>query len=60
MPQQHHVSFLASSDRLAEDVVILAVVIPELEFSDVERQVFAARLVIGTDSAALDIVPVLF
>jgi hypothetical protein len=39
--------------RLAEDVIILPVVIPELEFRDVQGKVFTAHLVIGADNAAL-------
>jgi hypothetical protein len=43
----------ASLDRLGEDVVVTPVIIPELEFSNIERQVFAADLVIGADHIAL-------
>ena len=45
---------LASPDRRAEDVSVLPVVIPELEFSDVERQILFADLVEGSNHAALD------
>jgi hypothetical protein len=44
----------ASLDRFAEDVVIKTVVISELKFCDVQREVFAADLVIGADDAALN------
>ena len=45
---------LASLDRFAENVRVLAVVIPELEFSDIERHVFAAHFVERPDHAALE------
>ena len=44
----------ASPNRLAEDVVILPVVVSELEFRNVERQVFSAHLVERAHDAALD------
>ena len=46
-----HVS--AACYRRSKDIDVLAVVMPELEFSNVERQIFAADLVIGADNAAL-------
>src|SRR5438552_15027611 len=44
----------ASPDRLAEDVRVIAVVVAELEFRDVERHVLGADLVEGADNAALE------
>ena len=44
----------ASLDRFAEDVVIKTVVISELKFCDVQREVFAADLVIGANDATLN------
>ena len=44
----------ASSDRFAEDVLIHAVVIPELKFGDVERKILFADLVERADHAALN------
>src|SRR5262249_54403878 len=39
----------ASPDRLSEDVVVLAVVVPELELRHVQRQILAADLVERAD-----------
>src|SRR5438105_2495160 len=46
--------FSASPDRLTEDVLILPVVVPELKFGDVERQILGADLVEGADNAAFE------
>lgn len=53
-----HVS--AACYRGSEDIDVLAVVVPELKFSDVQRQIFTADLVIGTDHAALEDAPKAF
>jgi hypothetical protein len=45
---------LASPDRLAEDVRVLAVVVAELKLGDVQRQVLGADLVERADDAALE------
>jgi hypothetical protein len=42
------------SDRRSEDVRVVTIVIAELEFSDIERQIFVAHLVECPDHAALD------
>src|ERR1700682_3697120 len=47
-------AFSASADRLAEDVLILAIIVTELKFGDVERQIFGADLVESADNAALE------
>lgn len=44
---------LASLDRLPEDVRVLAVIVAELEFRDIERKVFLAHLMKRSDHAAL-------
>src|SRR5450432_1040571 len=44
---------LASRNSRAEDVIVLPVVIPELKFRDVEREIFGGHLVKGTHDAAL-------
>jgi hypothetical protein len=44
---------LTTLDRLSEDVVVLAVVVTELELSDVQRQILAADLMERADHAAL-------
>ena len=44
---------LACTNRRPEDVVIQAVVIPELELCDIEREVFGAHLVEGSDHPSL-------
>lgn len=48
------VVFLASFDCLAENVCIIAIVIPELKFRDVKRQIFLADFVIAANDAALE------
>jgi hypothetical protein len=50
-----HVS--AACYRRAEDIDVLPVVIAELEFSDVQRQIFLTDLVVGADNAALEDAP---
>src|SRR5271165_6614037 len=45
---------LASLDRRSEDVLVELVVIPEFEFRDVERQIFAAYFVKASHDAAFD------
>ena len=44
---------LASPDRLAENIRVLSVVVAELEFGDVEREIFAADLVIAPHVEAI-------
>lgn len=44
----------ASFDRFSEDIRVLAVVIAELEFRDVEREIFGADFVERADDTALD------
>jgi hypothetical protein len=44
---------LASLNCLGEDIVVAPVIVPELEFRKVGRQVLLADLVIGADDAAL-------
>src|SRR6266478_3510328 len=43
--------------RRTKDIDVLAIVMPELKFRDVERKIFAADLVIGADNAALKDAP---
>ena len=45
---------LATIDRRSEDVRVHAVVVPELELGNIERHVFTADLVEGSDDAALE------
>jgi hypothetical protein len=45
---------LASFDRRSEDIRVFAVIIPELEFGDIEREIFFADFVKCADHAALD------
>lgn len=40
-----------------KNIGVLAVVIPELEFSHLQRLIFAAELVMGADDAALEGAP---
>src|SRR6185312_1639159 len=44
----------ASSDCLPEDVCVIPVVVPELEFGEVERQIFGADFVERADNAAFE------
>jgi hypothetical protein len=44
----------------SEDIFVVAVVISELKFGDVQRQIFLADLVIGADNAALQDAPEAF
>jgi hypothetical protein len=46
---------LAPLNRRSENVVVEAVVIFELAFSDIERQIFGAYLVVAADDAALEL-----
>src|ERR1700733_13172528 len=50
----------ASADRRAEDVRVFAIVVPELEFYDIKRQVLVPDVVECTDHAALDDAPEAF
>src|SRR5260370_6031552 len=45
---------LASPDRFAENIGIVAVVVPELKLRNVERQIFWAELVERADNAAFE------
>jgi hypothetical protein len=47
----------ASSYRCSEDIGILAVVVPELKFIQVQRQVLLADVVVGADNSALEQAP---
>ena len=47
-------SLSAFPDRHAEDVIVLAVVVPELELRDVQRQILGADLVERADDPALE------
>lgn len=53
-------SNLASAYRRSENVVIEPIVIFELTFSDVERQIFVTYLVVAADDAALEDAPKAF
>jgi hypothetical protein len=44
---------LARANRSTEDVIIVPVVITELKFSDVQREIFGGHFVEGSDHAAL-------
>jgi len=48
---------LAAPDCFGKNVVVLAIVVPELELSDVQRQVLFTDLVERADHAALAGVP---
>ena len=50
----------AACYRGSENIDVLAVVVPELKFRDVQRQIFAAYLVIGADNTALKNAPKTF
>src|SRR5438445_6518667 len=50
----------AACYRRTEDIDVLAIVVAEFKFSDVQRQIFAAYLVIGADNAALQDAPKAF
>lgn len=45
---------LTSPNRRSENIRVLPIVVAELEFSNVERHVFAADLMEGADDAALE------
>src|SRR5437879_4419514 len=47
----------AACYRCAENIDVLAVVVSELKFRDVQRQIFAADLVTGANNAALEDAP---
>jgi len=54
--QRSQLAETLASDRVSagsENIDVLAVVVAELKFRDVQRQIFAAYLVIGADNAAL-------
>jgi hypothetical protein len=50
----------AACYRRSENIDVLTVVVPELKFRDVQRQIFATDLVIGADNAALEDAPEAF
>jgi hypothetical protein len=51
----YHVGYeLASLDRRSKDISVLAIVISELEFRDVQRHIFCAHLVECANDAALE------
>lgn len=43
----------ASFGRFVEDNVVLAIVVAELEFGQVQRQILAAHLLAGADAPAI-------
>lgn len=45
---------LASPDRFAKDIGVFAVVISQLEFSDIERQIFLVHFMGAADDATLE------
>src|SRR6185312_9904058 len=47
------VTYLAPLKRHAENIGIVAIVVPKLKFSDVQRQVFGADLVEGANNTTL-------
>lgn len=51
---------LASAHRLAENVIVLPVVIPKAEFGDVERQILLADLMERVHHAVLNRRPEVF
>jgi hypothetical protein len=53
-----HVS--AACCRGSKDIDVLAIVVPELKFRDVQRQIFAADLVIAAGNTALQDAPEVF
>src|SRR5665213_2199742 len=46
---------LASSHRFSENIFVPAIVIPELKFRDIKREIFSANLVERSDDSALEI-----
>src|SRR5437899_538455 len=53
-PKQDIRCLLTSLNRRSEDVCVFAVIVAELELSDIERKVLFADLVEGADAAALN------
>jgi hypothetical protein len=51
---------LASVDRRSENISVLAIVVAELKFRDVQRHIFGAHLVKCADDAALEDGPEVF
>ena len=49
-----HMNYLARPYRRPEDVVVQAIVIPELELSHIEREIIPANLVEHPDHAPLN------
>ena len=47
----------ASLYRRSENVIIDAIIVPELEPRNIEREIFATDLVVATDDAALEDTP---
>jgi len=45
---------LASSHRFSENIFVPAIVIPELKFRDIKREIFSANLVERSDDSALE------
>src|SRR6266566_1905342 len=54
------ISVLTSADRLPEDVRVLAVVVAEAKFRNVQGHIFARNLVENDDNAALEDAPEAF
>lgn len=51
---------LGTTNSFSENIFVQPIIIPELEFGNIERQVFAANLMIGADDAALNQAPETF
>ena len=52
--QGSYLVFLAATNGRPENIGVLPVVVPELKLRDVQRQIFAADLVVAADDAALN------
>jgi hypothetical protein len=48
------VRLLTSADSRSKDVCVLSIIVPELEFCNIKRQILAADLVKAPDDAALE------
>ena len=59
-PSKQYVATSHVPNRRAENIVVMAIIVPELELRNIEREIFAADLVIATDDAALEDAPETF
>jgi hypothetical protein len=50
-------ALLASLNRRSENIVVEPIVVPELELSNVQRQIFAANFVIAAHNSAFENTP---